>query len=359
MKDPKYNTARRLTRVIAVPLASVIITVLWSMFFWEAEHFLLSAAIVSAINVLYFSVLYVYVFPAMVQRDLMVYILLFTLFFTAGYTFVHLQLFRTGILVYPPPFINRYYPELFFVALFSVIGLTIYFSALSVYLILYTYLLSHESYHFLQKSYQSEISALRLQMNPHFISNSLNNLGNMLRNREKENALQYTNELIELLDEQLKYSNAETVILKDELNWIEYYLHMEQQRMNGNFQYRIVVGDPSLYTRAIPPMILQPIIENCIHHGFHPSVFTGKGEIVISITKRRINGIRILITDNGIGNKMKPQTAHKDRSSISTENIRKRIMLINELGDFYITESRSSGETGTTCEINLHVNLLG
>lgn len=99
----------------------------------------------------------------------------------------------------------------------------------------------------------------------------------MIRNQEKDKALQYNKELIDLFDEQLKFSNAEMILLKDELNWVEYYINVEKHRMQNNFTYQLDIENEEILSFEIPPMILQPLIENSIHHGFNPAYFNGNG----------------------------------------------------------------------------------
>ena len=284
MQNKNYNSAHKWTKLMAVPLVSVFIIVLWSLFFWKSDDYIYSTGVISVFNIL---------------------------------------LFNSGIVDYPFPFNTVKFPISFFIAIFGIISMTVFLAALSFYMMVNTFLISIDSYQLLQKSYQSEINALRLQMNPHFISNSLNNLGAIIRKKEKTAAQKYNHELIELIEEQLKYSNSDTVYLKELI---------------------------------VPPMLLQPLIENSIKHGFNPAIFEGTGLINISIKKKKKNELIIHIEDNGIGSNYQPSVIDKSRPSITTENIKKRIQLINETGKFYIAKTRNIETRGTVCIINIEIN---
>jgi LytS/YehU family sensor histidine kinase len=213
-------------------------------------------------------------------------------------------------------------------------------------------LLSRESYELLTKTYQEEINALRLQMNPHFISNALNNLNSIIRSEDKEKALAYTTEIKELVGEQLKYATEDAIKIQEELSWLEYYLQVEQQRLANSFDYTINIPDDSVYLLNIPPMLLQPLVENSIGHGFNAAIFTGKGQLTINVKNIDDGLISVVVADNGVGTKTLPGN-HKNRKSIALENIEKRIQLINEIGDFYIVMRKNADITGTTIELQI------
>ena len=150
----------------------------------------------------------------------------------------------------------------------------------------------------------------------------------------------------------MKFTNANTVKLKEELSWIEYYLQMEQQRMFHSFNYHISIDDTNLYDKEIPPMLLQPIIENSIIHGFSKEIFKGNGLINISIRTSGKNIIIITISDNGAGTSADKLT-EKDRPSIATLNINKRINLINETRLFHIKRTQNINHQGCTNTIHI------
>jgi LytS/YehU family sensor histidine kinase len=130
------------------------------------------------------------------------------------------------------------------------------------------------------------------------------------------------------------------------MQWLESYLKMEKNRMQQSFDYKISF-DPKINANAtIPPMLLQPIIENSIIHGFDSEFFAKKGLIEISINKRRSSSITIEIKDNGLGINAPKAMNQRNRKSVSTENINNRIKLINEMGDFYIRKNTKIDQNG-------------
>jgi sensor histidine kinase YesM len=358
MKYNKYNLAHKWIKIIAIPLASFIICTLWSQFFWNEKDFLYSTTIISIVNIIYFLFPYLYGGDWIINKGSVSSLVVFTIIYIMIFALINILIFGMDIVSLPYPFNTYKFPFTFLISILIIIGLTIYLAALSLHLVINALLLSFESFGLLQKNYQSEVNALRQQMNPHFISNALNNLRLIIRNKDKVSALKYNNELMVLLDEQLKYINVETIFLKDELHWIKDYLKMEQLRMNNIFNYEIIIHDNELYEYKIPIMILQPLIENSIIHGFNPKEFKGTGRIQITLRKKIFNGIHIIISDNGLGSNALTTSNHKNRPSIGSENINKRIVLINEIGEFYIRMNRKLSPTGTVCELIIDVNII-
>ena len=98
-------------------------------------------------------------------------------------------------------------------------------------------------------------------------------------------------------------------------------------------------------------MLLQPLVENSIGHGFNAAIFTGKGQLTIDIKKIDAGLVSVVVADNGVGTKALTGN-HKNRKSIALDNIEKRIQLINEIGDFYIMNKKAD-TTGTTIELQI------
>lgn len=259
---------------------------------------------------------------------------------------------------FPYPLSEVPFDNQFLFAVFLCISTAIFVSALGLHLDLNTFLISIDSIDLLQKSYQSEINALKMQMNPHFISNALNNLTEIVRNQDKKEAQDYNQSLILLLSEQLRYTRTTATNLKDELSWLEQYLKMEQKRLHFSFSYTIIVEDEALYQNLIPPMLLQPLVENSIHHGFNPEKFKGNGQLEIRISKLFFKNFKISIRDNGLGTSAFSESESKKRQSISTKSIQDRIKLLNETGRIYISLQANQTSQGSVSEIYLRRKLL-
>lgn len=147
---------------------------------------------------------------------------------------------------------------------------------------------------------RSELSALKAQINPHFLYNVFNTI-NALIPKEQERTRMVIAELSDLFRYQLMASKRDTVSLREELDFVRKYLNLEKER----FQERLniyVDADKTLLDRHVPPMILQPLVENCVKHGIS-SLIEG-GTISIKI-KNKEGMLHFEVADTGIGVKDK------------------------------------------------------
>ena len=141
--------------------------------------------------------------------------------------------------------------------------------------------------------------ALRGQMNPHFIFNSLNSIQHFITIREKEEALNYLSKFSKLIRKILENSRENTVSIGNEFQLLELYIQLEQLRFSNKFEYHISIDERiDKENTEIPPLLIQPYIENAILHGLVNK--NGKGDLWLSL--ERNNGLLICkIEDNGIG----------------------------------------------------------
>ena len=141
--------------------------------------------------------------------------------------------------------------------------------------------------------------ALRGQMNPHFIFNSLNSIQHFITTRDKEEALNYLSKFSKLIRKILENSRENTVSISNELELLELYIQLEQLRFSNKFDYHIAIDEKiDLQNTEIPPLLIQPYIENAILHGLINK--NDKGDLWLSL--ERNNGLLICkIEDNGIG----------------------------------------------------------
>lgn len=176
-----------------------------------------------------------------------------------------------------------------------------------------------------------ENSALRAQMNPHFIFNCLNTINAFVSRNEKALANQYISRFSRLIRMILDHSRQRKITLEEELEALELYLQIEQVRFEGKFVYTISV-DPSIDTgnTAIPGLLIQPFAENAIVHGLLPA--KRPGELKVNISKEGTQLI-IVIQDNGVGRKeaAAARSAHQHvQKSHGTEITWKRVALFNK-----------------------------
>lgn len=161
---------------------------------------------------------------------------------------------------------------------------------------------------FEKQAISNEIRALRSQMNPHFIFNSLNAIKAYNLSNDTEKTDLYLTKFSRLIRQVLENSAAEKITLENELNTLRHYLEMEKLRAGEKLSYEILVSDdiePAFI--ELPPLLIQPYVENAIWHGvLHKE---GGGMVTISVeTKHALfltdaPILQIIITDNGIGRK--------------------------------------------------------
>lgn len=151
-----------------------------------------------------------------------------------------------------------------------------------------------------KQMFELEQKALRLQMNPHFIFNSLNAIQNFVLSNDTDKAVNYLAKFSHLMRMILANSTASRIPLKDELKALTYYMDLERLRFDDKFVYTIEV-DPAIDEEfvEIPPMLFQPYVENAIIHGLVNSPKDGLLEIKIEPAGKGV--LRCIIQDNGIG----------------------------------------------------------
>ncbi len=180
-----------------------------------------------------------------------------------------------------------------------------------------------------------EMSALRAQMNPHFIFNSLNSIEYYIISNEPEKASDYLNRFSRLIRLILQNSKSTIVPLKDDLEALKLYIEIESMRFDNLFDYEIKIEEGmDIEKIKVPPMLLQPYVENAIWHG----LLQKEGEKGrIDLILRRDNGSLIcLIEDNGIGReaaeKLRSKSASR-RKSFGMKITSDRLETLNQLAN--------------------------
>lgn len=198
-----------------------------------------------------------------------------------------------------------------------------------------------------------ELKALRAQMNPHFVFNSLNSIQHYILNSNTNEAAKYLNKFAKLIRTILNNSEKAMVTINEEVESLRLYLELEQMRFDGKFDYSISV-EPSVdgdYDE-IPPMLMQPYIENAILHGLNPK--PEKGHLKIDIfTKDKYIVCRI--TDDGIGRessgeikRTQPGQQHK---SLGMKITSERVRILNDINksDLSVSVTDLKDKDGKSC----------
>jgi len=167
----------------------------------------------------------------------------------------------------------------------------------------------------------AQLAALRMQLNPHFLFNTMNAISSLMRS-DIEAADTMLEQLSCLLRMSLERGESQLITLREELEFVELYLAMQGRRYTGRVKQSLCV-DPELYDSLIPSMLLQPIVENAYVHGL--SRTESAGTLVLEV-HRRGNQIRITVMNSGIG--MSP--AHEGEANghgVGLRNIQSRLKL--------------------------------
>src|SRR6185295_6580718 len=140
-----------------------------------------------------------------------------------------------------------------------------------------------------------EMKALRAQMNPHFIFNSLHSINKYVMENDRENASAYLSKFSNLMRLILENSREHEVALAEDLHALELYIQLESLRFKNKFKY-LIETDPAIdkENTLIPPLLLQPFVENAIIHGIQNKE---SGLIRISVKKEN-NMIKCAVEDN-------------------------------------------------------------
>lgn len=180
---------------------------------------------------------------------------------------------------------------------------------------------------------KAELKALRAQMNPHFVFNSLNSIQHYILNSKGDEAVKYLNKFAKLIRIILNNSEKPTVTINEDIEALKLYLELERMRFENKFDYAIEI-DESIdgdYDE-IPPMLIQPYLENAILHGINPKEGNGHITILIKVVNQFI---KISITDDGIGREkskaiqsLQPAARHK---SLGMKITKDRVRILNSL----------------------------
>ncbi|MBQ20169.1 MAG: hypothetical protein CMD31_05390 [Flavobacteriales bacterium] len=182
-----------------------------------------------------------------------------------------------------------------------------------------------------QRALASELQALRSQMNPHFIFNTLNSIQNFISKNESKDASIYLSKFAKLMRATLANTKRQRISLKDEIETLTLYLELEQLRLNNKFSYEILV-DETIDTQyeQIPSMLIQPYVENAIWHGI--SHKEGSGIIRIQFLPENEHLLKCVVEDNGIGRENAIKLKQNTTSPSFGMNITKeRVELLNSL----------------------------
>jgi ligand-binding sensor domain-containing protein len=176
----------------------------------------------------------------------------------------------------------------------------------------------------------SERKALRLQMNPHFVFNALDAISGFIFNNEPKEAVRYLTSFAKLMRLTLESSRESVVPLHNELQLLKNYIALEELRFNNSFTHTLTVADDvDTYETNIPPMLLQPFVENAILHGLRNR--EGGGGLLLLDFKCANKRLEVTIEDNGVGRQRAAElNAKRGKTSLATSITAERIDLLSK-----------------------------
>jgi two-component system LytT family sensor kinase len=144
---------------------------------------------------------------------------------------------------------------------------------------------------------QAQLQSLKMQLHPHFLFNTLNGIAGLIRDQKNKEAVSMVAGLSDLLRHALENSGRQEVSLREELDFLELYLDIQQMRFPDRLKIQMEIQPETLAAR-VPNLILQPLVENAIRHGIAERVSSG----LVGVSAQRENGLlRIRVYDDGPG----------------------------------------------------------
>ena len=199
-----------------------------------------------------------------------------------------------------------------------------------------------------------EQKLLRSQMTPHFIFNSLSVLQGMILNSEAKKAVHYLSKFSKLMRITLENSRDKTVSLEDELTAIQNYLEL-QNLENETYDYTILVDETiNILLFEVPPMLIQPFVENAIEHAFINKKSQRKIDIRLTYSEDKLI---CTVCDNGVGINFKKEHKVQGKKSLSTTITSERLKMLskdlNMPGSVLIEDRKRYGQQGTIVTLQI------
>jgi len=203
------------------------------------------------------------------------------------------------------------------------------------------------------------LKSLRSQMNPHFIFNALNSVNHFIAQQDERTANKFLSEFSQLMRLVLENSEQDFITLNKEQQMLSLYIKLEHYRFRDKFDYEFEV-DEGINGEIVelPPMLIQPYIENAVWHGLRYK--ESKGKLFVRF-KKQGKEIEVEITDDGIGRKKSNElktTNQRKHNSTGLKNISERLKIINKVykSNYRVSVEDMNVEMGT--QVKIHIPIL-
>jgi two-component system, LytTR family, sensor kinase len=193
---------------------------------------------------------------------------------------------------------------------------------------------------------EAELRALRAQVNPHFLFNSLNAIAD-LSVEAPAKAEEMTLRLSAVFRYVLINTERPFASIKEEIDFVRSYLEIEEIRFGDRLKVHFSV-DPLVLGETIPTLILQPLIENALKHGFSPK--REGGTLTIS-ANRSSSGVTIVVSDDGMGLGTRPDGSHDRGANVGLRNVEKRLRTAYQDRATFVLTAREGGGAQATVTI--------
>lgn len=202
-----------------------------------------------------------------------------------------------------------------------------------------------------------QLRSLRTQMNPHFIFNALNSVNNFISQSDERAANKFLSDFSKLMRMVLDYSQQDFISFEEEMQLLQLYLKLEHLRFRDKFEYTFTQDEDLNKQVEIPPMLIQPFVENAVWHGLRYKA--DKGVLLVDVAAEE-DHILVTVQDNGIGRDRSKELKTKNQNqyrSTGLRNAQERIQLINQLYDkeyeLSVEDASNQGDVGTLVTIKI------
>jgi len=197
-----------------------------------------------------------------------------------------------------------------------------------------------------------EQKLLQVQLNPHFIFNAIANLQGLISSGDSKEAVRYLSTFSKLLRNVLEQNTKEFIELDEEIASLHNYLQLQQMRFANLFDYQISINQLEAENILIPPMLIQPFVENAIEHGFRNIAYHGSLAITFAAAN---NQLLITVDDNGCG--VSAKAAVQTKKSLAQVILKERLDVLfnsaNQQAGFQLEDKSEKGGRGVMVKINI------
>ncbi len=187
-----------------------------------------------------------------------------------------------------------------------------------------------------KKMVELELHALRSQMNPHFVHNSLNAIQYYIQMNDIDQSENYLTRFSKLVRQFFDYSRKQLITIEEEMSLISNYLALEKLRFEEKLSYEIICDETVDIEAEIPSMVLQPIVENAVNHGIFQKKTPGK--VTIHFSQLSYDTFSVTVKDDGIGINQTKKTAKNSfkQRSHSSQVLDERLKLLEQIDNWHV-----------------------